>query len=771
MKNKHIKKIRVIAFPIMILFPIVIGQIWHSYPGFAQGQDNVEVIFTQDVSLRSLAEKYLGNPNEWEVILYYNGFQHLADLQPDTRLTIPAGLFNRSMKYLQQAAETARLANMEGAGVLAKESIDTSTRLQTRAMDLKKQGKLEEAQKAALEALQWAEKALFEAKEKKIQSVSAVLAQKEGTVQNRKPQQPVWIDAIINQEFIEQERVRTLSASRAGILFIDESRIYLNENSLAVIGEMKENVIKRTFKAGVVVLQGDVLAHLSSLSGQKNFSITAPGIETHVRSKKFRTTRDTRQVTRIANYDGEIDVEVSKYTVTIQKDEGTKIEYGKIPEAARKLLPPPVMIVPLAHQIFFTATIRFEWEKLAGARFYTLEISAERDFFTVLKRLRLNKTFYEWQAPRKGLYYYRLYTIDTENFSGPFSDPVDFYIDLDESPPYLTVFSPAEGEVILSREAVVQGTVEKNTTLTINTVAVESDERGMFKHPIGLEPGEQIITVTATDPAGNRTSIQRNVICNLEEQLIALDMPNHMTLNMSQVTLKGTIKPLTRIEINAEPVDLPPRFAHIVTLPEGDHTITIKAISPQGNIQTLPVMITVDLTAPEISPDDVPAYTRQPELSLSGQVSEAVTLTVNGGVVPVKEMRFDFPAALKEGENIFALAVADTAGNTSTKKIRILRDTTPPEIGRYRFSSPRVKGGDIISCQISARDSGVGLARTGSFTISIAPGNTVFHGILTLNRRKEIFEGSIFVPPEIQGTVEMKHLQIQDRLGNEAIGE
>ncbi len=771
MKNEHIKKIRIIAFPIMILFPIVIGQIWHSYPGFAQVQDNVEVIFTQDVSLRALAEKYLGNPNEWEVILYYNGFKHLADLQPDTRLTIPAGLFKRSMTSLKQAGETTRLANMEGAGVLAKESIDASTRLQTRAMNLKKQGKLKAAQKAALEALQWAEKALSEAKAKKTQSVSAVLAQKEGTVQNRKPQQPVWIDAVIDQELVEQERVRTLSASRAGILFIDESRVYLNENSLAVIGEMKENVIKRTFKVGVVVLQGDVLAHLSSLDGQKDFSITAPGIETHVRSKKFRTTRDTRQVTRIANYDGEIDVEASTHKVTIQKDEGTKIEYGKKPETARKLLPPPVVIIPLASQIFFSATIRFEWEKLAGARLYTLEISAKRDFSTVLKRLRLNTTSYEWQAPRKGLYYYRLYTIDTENFSGPFSDPVDFYIDLDESPPYLTVFSPAEGEVILSREAVVQGTVEKNTTLTINTVAVESDERGMFKHPIGLEPGEQIITVTATDPAGNRTSIQRNVICNLEEQLIALDMPNYMTLNMSQVTLKGTIKPLTRIEINAEPVDLPPRFAHIVTLPEGDHTITIKAISPQGNIQTLPVMITVDLTAPEISPDDVPAYTRQPELSLSGQVSEAVTLTVNGGVVPVKERRFDFPAALQEGENIFALAVADTAGNTSTKKIRILRDTTPPEIGRYRFSSPRVKGGDIISCQISARDSGVGLARTGSFTISIAPGNTVFHGILTLNRRKEIFEGSIFVPPEIQGTVEMQHLQIQDRLGNEAIGE
>ncbi|MCP4396085.1 MAG: hypothetical protein GY801_02070 [bacterium] len=769
MKNEHIKKMRVIAFLISILFTIAVGQIWVSRPVFAQVQDDVEVVFTREVSLRSLAEQYLGNPNDWELILYYNGFQHLADLQPDTRLTIPAGLFDQTMKNLTQASETARLANMEGAGVLAKESIDASTRLQTRAMDLKKHGKLEAAQKAALEALQWAEKALSEAQEKKIQTVSALLTHKEGTVQNRRPQQPVWIDAIINQELIEQERVRTLSASGAGILFIDESWIYLHENSLAVIGEMKENVLKRSFKAGVVVLQGDVLAHLSSLGGQKDFSITAPGIETDVRSKKFRTTRNTRQVTRIANYDGEIDVEAGTRKVTIQKDEGTKIEYGKNPETARKLLPPPVTIVPLIHQIFFTPTIRFEWEKLEDARLYTLEISAERDFSTLLKRVQLHRTSYEWQAPHKGLYYYRMYTIDEENFSGPFSDPADLYVDIDESPPYLTVVSPAEGDVVLSRDVVVQGTAEKNTTLTMNTTAVETDERGTFTHLLRLEPGEQIITVTATDPAGNRTSIQRSVICNLEEQLITLDMPNHMTLNMNQVTLKGTIKPLTRIEINAEPVDLPQRFAHIVTLPEGDHTITIEAISPQGNIQTLPVTITVDLTSPEISPDDVPAYTRQPELSLSGQVSEAVTLRVNGGVVPVKEMRFDFPAALKEGENMFELKAVDSAGNTSATQIRILRDTKAPEIIRYSFSSSRVKGGDIISCYVSARDSGVGLTRTGSFTMSIAPGNTVFHGILTLNRRKEIFEGSIFIPPGIQGTVEMKHLQIQDLLGNEAI--
>ena len=81
----------------------------------AQEQENITVVFTQEMSLRGLAEEHLGNPNEWEALLHYNGFESLADLRPDTTLTIPIALFQRTMQFLRQAAETARLANMEGA--------------------------------------------------------------------------------------------------------------------------------------------------------------------------------------------------------------------------------------------------------------------------------------------------------------------------------------------------------------------------------------------------------------------------------------------------------------------------------------------------------------------------------------------------------------------------------------------------------------------------------------------------------------------------------
>ncbi len=131
-------------------------------PELSAAREKVNVVVNKGISLRSLAEKHLGNPDEWQTILLYNGLRHPTDLKPDMTLAIPSGLFKRTVKHLKQAAETARFANMEGAGVLATESIGESIRLGKAAMDFKKKGKLEDADKAALQAVQWAEKALSE---------------------------------------------------------------------------------------------------------------------------------------------------------------------------------------------------------------------------------------------------------------------------------------------------------------------------------------------------------------------------------------------------------------------------------------------------------------------------------------------------------------------------------------------------------------------------------------------------------------------------------
>ncbi|GAK53855.1 hypothetical protein U14_05129 [Candidatus Moduliflexus flocculans] len=741
---------------------------WAVSPASAETPETVEIVFTQEMSLRALAEQYLGSPNEWNMLLKYNGLEQLADLQPGMSLTIPTGSFQRFAQALGQAAETARLANMEGAGVLSKTNIDEANRLQTSAIELKNSGKLAEAEAAASEAAQWAEKALNEAKAKKIQAVSAILSEKEGSVQNRKPADSSWADTTVKQDLNEQERVRTLAASLAGILFTDGSKINLNENSLAVIGTMKENVIRRSFQAEVTVLQGDVLAHLSALGGKKDFTINAPGVDTTIRSKKFRTTRSEGDVTRIANYDGEIDVAANQGKVTIKKDEGTKIEKGQKPTAPKKLLLPPVMLSPTVNQVFFSATIPFEWEAVSNAAFYQLEISPTRDFTNILASERVSGTQYAWQVPQQGVYYYRMYTVDNDEFAGPFSDTFAFFAQIDTSAPFLSVVSPADGAVLLTADVAVRGAVEKEAALTINGQPVESDANGNFDTTLQLKPGEQTITITATDAARNVASVQRQVFYNTAAQLLTLDMPTQIVTNQQQVTLKGEIRPQTRVEMNDVPIELPLQFTHVLTLPEGEQTVTLKAISPQNDVQTVPLHIIVDLTPPEITVKELPASTREPNVNLTGSVSESAALTLDANAIPAQNNRFTIPITLKEGENVLNVTATDPAGNATTKTLRMLLDTTPPEITQAACSLPEAKGGEIIACEVAAQDRGIGLAKTGKFGLAIGQTEQPLQGVLTLNQAKGVFEGSVFVPPKISGRVTIKELRIQDRLGNEA---
>lgn len=751
-----------------ILLLAVIGQILIARPDAVSGQETVEIVFTQGMSLRTLAQQYFGNPDEWQLLLTLNGFRQLEDLPPNARLTIPVALFQRTVQAIEQAAQTTRFANMEGAAVLSKTLIEQAEHGQKDALDLKNQGKLAEAEKAARNALQFAENALAEAKQKKVQDVSAVLAYKENRVQSRKPQQPVWNDALVTQELIKQERVRTLLESRAGILFVDGSQIQLNAESLVVIGEMKENLIKKTFAADVEVLEGDILAHLSALGGQKTFNITTPGVTTTVRSTKFRTSRDDQQVTRIANYDGEIDVEARQKKVTLKKDEGTRIEQNKPPEDPRKLLPPPEMVSPSATApVFLTPIIHLEWKPLAQAQWYYLEISAERDFVPLLEAIRLRDTYYEWQAPGKGIYYYRLYTMDRDELAGPFSEPDGFYVDTDVTPPYLSIITPIDGETVFTPESIVRGTVEPQATLTINATPVEPDQNGLFAYHLPLTPGAQRITITATDPAGNTTTLERNVICNLDEQLLTLDIPARLMTNQTHITITGQRKPQTRIEIDGKSVELPEHFVHIVTLPEGEHRVEFKAISPTGQEQTFPILITIDLTPPVITLDKFPAYTRESTLTVSGQVNEEATLRLNGQAVPLDALRFAVPLTLREGENMLHVEAVDATGNTTTQTSRISVDTTPPDILQQTVSASETKGGEIVACQIQARDRGIGLAKTGSFSLVVMPGIHEFQGILTFNRDREAFEGNVFIPPNIKGKISIRDIRIQDRLGNE----
>ncbi len=135
----------------------------------------VTVTLKSDQTLRSLAIKYFGEPNDWEVILFYNGFKSPGEVNIGTKLKIPVQLYKKINKQLEDAQKLISQANNEGAGILAKDLVESAISAQKEAVGLKKKGQLDLAYKKATESVNSAGNAIQQTKDKRINPSSTII--------------------------------------------------------------------------------------------------------------------------------------------------------------------------------------------------------------------------------------------------------------------------------------------------------------------------------------------------------------------------------------------------------------------------------------------------------------------------------------------------------------------------------------------------------------------------------------------------------------------
>ncbi|MCG2716845.1 MAG: FecR family protein [Candidatus Marinimicrobia bacterium] len=752
-----------------ILFIVTILFLAINISSLTAEDDVVTVTLKSDQTLRSLAIKYFGEPNDWEVILFYNGFQSPGEVNIGTKLKIPVQLYKKINKQLKDAQKLISQANNEGAGILAKDLVESAISAQKEAIGFKKKGQLDLAYEKATESVNFARNAIQQTKDKRIKSISAILSEKKGKVQSRKQAQTIWYDANKKQELIEKERIRTLSSASGEISFVDGSKLDLSENSLAVIEAMKQDLIKNTNTSSVVVLQGDIMAYLSSQNKKNQVNVSAPGVETDIRSRSFRASRDENNVTKFANYDGEIDIKAAGGSVTLNKNEGTSINPGEKPKAARKLLPSPTIISPEPKAKIFTNVLNIKWNQVPLARSYKIQISTKRSFSELLLNQDVKgKAHYNWNSNSTGVFYLQIASIDNENFTGPFSSTVKFYIDKDITPPYLLVETPKDDESVYQDRISITGVAELSALLMINTDSVAVDPQGRFSHSVKLISGKNDILIHAEDLAGNISEVKKTVFYNADDKLIYLDGNTTITTNSQEHAITGSTKPGTEITINGQPINLVDyKFNHIVSLRKGSNQVTINAKSQKGNTQSLTVTIIVDLDPPDISLGDIPSFTNEVTFDLSGYVSEKCNLIVNNRNITVTQNRFVYSIDLAEGDNFFEMIAEDEAGNQTLTEVEIFRDTEKPQIRSVTIFPEQVKGGELGQIKVVARDDGVGLARNGKYIIELNTGTQTFSGMLSLSS-KGTYMGNLVIPPGISGKLRFRELNIQDYLGNQA---
>src|SRR5205823_1740847 len=150
---------------------------------------------------------------------------------------------------------------------------------------------------------------------------------------------------------------------------------------------------------------------------------------------------------------------------------------------------------------------------------------------------------------------------------------------------------------------------------------------------VSLARGANAIAASATDRAGNTTSVALSV-SYARVPVIRITSPANLSyLNISPTTVTGTVDDASAVvTVNSIPVATANgMFTLALPLAEGPNVVTASATSPEGAAGTASIDVTLDTTPPHVTITSPPDQfiTTESTISVSGNVNDIVVGTVN----------------------------------------------------------------------------------------------------------------------------------------------
>lgn len=260
---------------------------------------------------------------------------------------------------------------------------------------------------------------------------------------------------------------------------------------------------------------------------------------------------------------------------------------------------------------------------------------------------------------------------------------------LDTTPPTVTITSPVNQGTLNTSSLTVTGT-SKDASSGIASVKVNGTNAEIsgdaYSTTVQLKEGENQITVTAADAAGNTGQSAITIYIDTMAPAISINSPEDgSAVNTETVTVAGTIDDNTAtVTVNGISATVSDNTftAPKIVLIEGNNTIDAIAADQVGNTSIAAITIirlTRDTTAPVLritSPSE--GYTSEyQEIEVWGIVDDdSATLTVNGATAKVFKRGAEtyFTASgirLMEGRNIITVKAIDEAGNTGSATVTV----------------------------------------------------------------------------------------------------
>lgn len=199
------------------------------------------------------------------------------------------------------------------------------------------------------------------------------------------------------------------------------------------------------------------------------------------------------------------------------------------------------------------------------------------------------------------------HTVDAS--AGSESDSATFTVDT--TPPALTLDTPEDGSAVNTTTPTISGTGEPGTTVTLtlpdgSSVTVDVDENGDWSYTLETEltEGSYMVSVVATDDAGNTTEEEASFDVDLTAPTVTIDSPADGDTVEGTVTVSGTAEPGATIEVFIDGVLVGTTTADengdwsldLDGLDEGDATIEVVATDAAGNVGNATIDVTVGMT-------------------------------------------------------------------------------------------------------------------------------------------------------------------------------
>ena len=285
--------------------------------------------------------------------------------------------------------------------------------------------------------------------------------------------------------------------------------------------------------------------------------------------------------------------------------------------------------------------------------------------------------------------------------------------------PVVTITNPADGAVVGSSGITATGTAVDAALaeVRLGTQIAILDGANFTLSSIGLSEGPNVLTVEAEDVAGNVGSASVTVSLDTIAPVVAVEVdgapltegavfagaitPQILTTDATAVTVGATLDGVAYVSGTT-----------IET--SGAHTLSVAATDAAGNAASPVVLNFQTHQAPPVVVSLAPAdgsLTQASSVTLTGQVTGAVELTVAGAAVPLlTDGAFvTDPLALAEGANTFTLvatAASATAasGLATTVEHRIVRDSTPPTLSVSAPAEGFLVGGAAVDVSGTAAD-------------------------------------------------------------------